>query len=232
MTVPNRSSAVMARRRCPPKGLDYFPTLPWATRALFETRELWSLLAGGAEDLPLSECLAWEPACGELHMAKVLEEYLGEVVASDVFDYGVDAPVYDFLGGAGDLAATSAPCERPEWIFTNPPFNAAQEFVERALSIATHGAAVLVRTGFLETEGRYHFFRRFPPAAVAQFSGRVSLVPGRLDPKANMATAYCWIIWRHGFEGGTRLVWISPDARARLERPEDYPAASAEGGLL
>ena len=32
----NRSSAVMAQRKEPPDSLDFFPTPPWATRALCE----------------------------------------------------------------------------------------------------------------------------------------------------------------------------------------------------
>jgi hypothetical protein len=34
--IPAGAGAVMAQRREPPDALDYFPTPPWATRALFE----------------------------------------------------------------------------------------------------------------------------------------------------------------------------------------------------
>ena len=235
MTAQNRSSAVMAQRRSPPKALDYFPTPPWATRALLKTV---NLAAGTC--LTLRDMTVWEPACGELHMAKPLGEFFGRVVASDVFDYGVGAAVYDFLG-AGDLASAPAPCERPDWIITNPPFSVGQAFVERALAIASRGVAVLVRTAFLESADRYAFFRRFPPSVVAQFAGRVPMVMGRLDPEASSATAYCWIVWRPDVLEWARqkrkecalttlLMWIAPDARARLEAAGDYPAA--EGGLL
>lgn len=37
MSGQNTSSAVMQQRRVPRAGLDFFPTPPWATRALFET---------------------------------------------------------------------------------------------------------------------------------------------------------------------------------------------------
>ena len=60
-------TAVMARRREPPDALDYFPTPPWATRALF--RHVLPALGidaiGGV----------WEPACGEGHMAAVIAEF-------------------------------------------------------------------------------------------------------------------------------------------------------------
>jgi len=232
--IQNRSSAVMAQRRSPPKALDYFPTPPWATRALLETVNL-----AAATPWPLSGMSVWEPACGELHMARPLSEYFGQVVASDVFDYGVGAHVHDFL--ADDLAGRPAPIPRPHWIITNPPFSVGLQFVERALAIAEIGVAVLVRTAFLESAERYAFFQRRPPKVVAQFAGRVPMVMGRLDRAASSATAYCWIVWRtdllrHFADRpqalSTTLMWIQPDARARWEREGDYPEAVLEGGLL
>lgn len=243
MMAQNTSTAVMARRRSPPRALDYFPTPPWATRALLEYVNIRAgVIIQGEGMVPWESLTAWEPACGEGHMANVLAERFGRVVASDVFDYGIGAPVYDFLG-AGDIAAASPPVERPDFIITNPPFSVGQAFVEHALEIATHGVAMLVRTAFLESADRYDLFKTHPPSCVAQFSGRVSMVMGRLDPAASSATAYCWIVWRppvlkwardkYGHAGivAPHLLWIPPDARARLERPGDYPTSN-EGGLL
>ena len=237
MTVQNTSSAVMQQRRSPPRALDYFPTPPWATRALLEHVNIRGVSAGmGGGEIPWADLTVWEPACGEGHMAKALSEYFGRTVASDVFDYGIGAEIYDFLGG-DDLSASATPVERPHFIITNPPFSVGQLFIERALAIATMGVAVLVRSAFLESAQRYDLFKRFPPRFVAQFSGRVPMVMGRLDPAASSATAYCWIFWRTpvcGLFGGgrtTQLLWIPPNARAQLERPGDYPVPT-EGGML
>src|SRR6478735_3120704 len=72
----NGSPAVMAQRREPPTALDFFPTPPWATRALFRH----VLPALGVEVI----VGAWEPACGEGHMAAVIAEFAGSsVIASD-----------------------------------------------------------------------------------------------------------------------------------------------------
>ena len=60
-------TAVMAQRREPPDALDYFPTPPWATRALF--RHVLPVL--GVEAIGR----VWEPACGEGHMAAVIAEF-------------------------------------------------------------------------------------------------------------------------------------------------------------
>jgi hypothetical protein len=55
--IPSGRSAVMADRREPADGLDYFPTPPWATRALFAHVLLeFGVVAIGS---------AWEPACGD-----------------------------------------------------------------------------------------------------------------------------------------------------------------------
>ena len=71
-------TAVMARRREPPDALDYFPTPPWATRAMFRH----VLPALGIE----ATGHVWKPACGEGHMAAVIAEFTPTVIASDIFD--------------------------------------------------------------------------------------------------------------------------------------------------
>jgi hypothetical protein len=101
--VPSGRAAVMADRREPPDGLDYFPTPPWATRALF---------AHVLPDLGVEMIgSAWEPACGDGIMAAVIEESTGgPVIASDIFNYGYGTTSVDFL--------THPPLIRPEWIIT------------------------------------------------------------------------------------------------------------------
>ena len=119
-SIPAGHTAVMARRREPPGALDFFCTPPWATRALFRH----VLPALGVEAIGS----AWEPACGDGHMAAVIEEFArGPVVASDTFDgYGYGRAPVDFLH--------DAPLARPDWIITNPPFNLACEFTLHALT--------------------------------------------------------------------------------------------------
>jgi hypothetical protein len=82
MALPARGfTAVMAQRREPPAALDFFPTPPWATRALF--RHVLPELGIGAIGS------VWEPACGEGHMAAVIGELArSPVVASRIFAHG------------------------------------------------------------------------------------------------------------------------------------------------
>lgn len=201
----NTSHAVMAQRHEPKDSRDDFPTPPWATRALMEH-------VIGTDRVKGMDCL--EPACGRGYMVRPLSEYFAAVVAADAHHYGY-APVRDFLSYPYETGAH-------DWVITNPPFRLAEEFVERALSVARVGVAILARTVFLESVGRYRsIFRERPPAIFAQFSERVPMIKGRVDPKATTATGYAWFVWMHGSDSQPKLAWVPP-CRRSLERQGDY----------
>ena len=226
----NRSTAVMQSRHEPHDSLDYFPTPPWATRALCERLMALS---------PIHRQHVWEPACGEGHMARPLGEYFDRVYASDVHDYAdtflAQDDVCDFLcSWDHPIGFVPGPPGRLEeydgadWIITNPPFRLAEEFIRTALMHAHVGVAVFVRSAFLEGNGRYRsLFNPMPPALILQFVERVSLVKGRLDKDASNATSYCWVVWLKDRPQGTSFDWIAP-CRARLERAHDYPMVESE----
>jgi hypothetical protein len=204
--MQNTSHAVMAQRVEALDSLDDFPTPPWATRALIE-----HVIEPGGYTKHLS-CL--EPACGAGHMAKVLKEYFGAVEASDIHDYGYGETV-DFVQGSYGSGTV-------DWVITNPPFRLAEEFIVEGLRVARRGVAVLVRTVFLESVGRYErVFHPKPPTTIAQFSERVPMVKGRLDRKASTATGYAWIVWEKSLSRESRLIWIPP-CRKALEYEYDY----------
>jgi hypothetical protein len=212
----------MARRHDPVKSLDLFCTPPWAVRALCEQ------VLGPATCIGRS---VWEPASGLGHMAVVLADYFEHVWASDVFAHqGAIVPptaVGSFVGVGSEVAAWPGG-GRPDWIITNPPFNLAAEFAERAIAEAAVGAALLTRTVWLEGGDRYRrVFEPSPPTGVALFSERVAMVQGRWDPKATTATSYAWVVWRRG-EAGTTLKWIPPGSRVRLTRADDVPRFTGE----
>lgn len=203
--MQNTSHAVMAQRTEPKDSPDDFPTPPWATRALIE-----HIL--DKDELASLTCL--EPACGAGHMAKVLNEYFREVDFADAFQYGY-GEIRDFL--THPYGRNSV-----DWVITNPPFRLAEEFVLRALGIARCGVAILARTVFLESVGRYKgIFREIPPTKFAQFTERVPMVKGRLDIKATTATGYAWLIWEKEISEPPRLMWVPP-CRRQLERKNDY----------
>ena len=207
MSSQNTSSAVMAQRKEPHDSLDFFPTPPWATRALCEK----VLLANG---FIFNNKVVLDPACGEGHMARPLTEYFRETVASDVHDYG--------YGKVDDFLFPNANHDDVDWVITNPPFRLGQQFIEGANRTAKVGTAMLVRTAFLEGQTRYNeLFSYNPPSIVAQFAERVPMVKGRVDEEASTATSYCWLVWFKGGDVGTSLVWIPP-CRKELEREGDY----------
>lgn len=212
----NTSPAVMQQRNEPHDSLDDFPTQPWATRALCQ-----HVLSPSA----LKVMTVWEPACNRGHMVDPLGDFFSAVWASDIHDYGLDGAFqHDFLMPFEPNVMKWA-VSKPNWVISNPPFRLAEQFIERALAVATTGVAMIVRTSFLEGVGRYtNLFSKTPPTVVAQFCERVPMVKGRLTETGSTATSYCWLVWEHG-ETGTKLVWIPP-CRKKLERKEDYAAYS------
>ena len=176
---------------------------------------LFEHVVASKDQLKVLTCL--EPACGRGHMAVVLTEYFKDVAAYDVFDYG--------FGGVADFLKSRHADQSFDWVITNPPFKLGQEFINRAMSIARHGVAMLARTVFIESVGRYErMFKLNPASRFAQFTERVPMVKGRVDKKASTATGYAWLVWEKNGLDGCELVWIPP-CRKHLERDGDYQQA-------
>lgn len=211
--VINGARSIMGSRQEPDDSLDYFPTPPWATRALIER------VLCGHWNIPRDSLTnVWEPACGEGHMAEVFAEYFGRVWATDIHDYGYGTSDYDFINRAPN------PPDAIDWIATNPPFgDLAEAFVLRALDLARVGVAMFFRLQWLETVGRYNnIFKPHPPALIAQFSERVPLCKGRWNPAGDTATAYLWLVWLKAERSGkTEFIWISPGQREALTHDDD-----------
>ena len=207
--MQNTSHAVMAQRAELKTSLDDFPTPSWATRALVEHVIVSKAL--------LKEMTCLEPACGRGHMAVALADYFKEVTASDVFDYG--------FGRVADFLKAKHPDQSFDWVITNPPFRLGEEFINRSMKIARRGVAMLTRTVFIESVGRYErLFKSNPPSRFAQFTERVPMVKGRVDKKASTATGYAWLVWEKDRLGTAEVAWISP-CRKTLERDGDYQQA-------
>jgi hypothetical protein len=217
MSEAPTSRAVVERRHSAADALDYFPTPPWATRALMEVLDDHYVVGWGT---------VWEPACGCGHMADVLAERFRTVHASDVADYG-HGLVGSFVGTGGlDLDVAPVPEGGVDWIVTNPPFNLAEAFLDRALDVARGGVALLLRSAWIDGQGRFErIFGPRRPQLMLQFSERVPMVEGRWDPAATTAAAYAWFVWRQGPQPRARriceLLWIPPGMQARLTRPDD-----------
>jgi hypothetical protein len=226
VAIPHGSRTIMASRREPKRSRDFFPTPPWATRALMEC----ALPHLGIDPCRLGN--VWEPACGEGHMAEVLREYIGPLSPSDKYPYGYGATI-DFLRPKPLIC-----CNAHDWIITNPPFGEKTElFVTLALERAKVGVAMFVRLQWLETVGRYErIYSKLPPTLIAFFSERVNLCKGRWEPDGSTATAYIWLVWVRGKRPRAPF-WIPPGCRQRLSRPDDvmrftaHPVRARNGRL-
>ncbi len=169
------------------KERDFYATPPWVTEALLP-------------HLP-SVPVIWEPAAGDGRMANVLEHH-AKVMKSDIegdLDTGVIAS--DFLlfkpwASLGDVGA----------IITNPPYETAQAFIERALHLMEpcQGlVAMLLRCDFDHAKSRMHLFRDCPAFAkklvlmkrIVWFEAE----PGK--PKAAPSFNHAWYLWSWRHDG-------------------------------
>jgi hypothetical protein len=207
-SMPSGGLAIAHRRVEDADSLDFFPTPLWATRALVEH------VFGHLERRQHCQFqTAWEPACGEGHMAEPLREYFRHVVATDIKDYGYGDYQLNFL----DSGLTN----NADWIITNPPFNDSADFVLKALKLAGTGVAMFVRLAWLESVGRYEkIFRDHPPTLISFFAERVPLHKGRWEEDGTTMTAYIWLVWIKGSEPRAPF-WIPPGCRESLTKADD-----------
>ena len=196
-------SPVFVTRHGTNEGRDFFPTPPWATRAICEAHKF--------------EGSIWEPACGDYHMSNTLKEYNDNVTATDLI-YG-----HDFL--------LDKPLKGMDWIITNPPFNMAEEFIHKSLEYCNRGAAFLLRINFLATAKRYRtLYSITPPAKIFQYTDRIQFNATEVNRKGSTAVDYTWIIWDKQHNGPPEFNWLPPN-RFNLEKDEDYVHIDKSGGI-
>jgi hypothetical protein len=174
-------------------GPDFFPTPAWATHALIDSERF-------AGDI-------WESACGNGAMSQVLETTGRTVISSDLFDRGYGDAGEDFL----------KPRRSADNIVTNPPYNAAEGFVQSGVGHAKRKFALLLRLAFLEGANRANtIFARYPPSRVWVFSERITFYPAGAVQKGTGTTAYAWFVWDKDAPTGTELKWFKPGYKARF----------------
>ena len=147
----------------------------------------------------------WECACGEGHLAKVLEEHGFEVISTDLIyrGYGEPKPM-DFLEECFEKFEGD--------IITNPPYKYALEFVQRALDSVQPGrkVAMFLKLQFLEGKARKEFFLENPPKVVYVSSSRLKCaMNGNFKQISSSAVAYAWFVWEKGFKGDPIIKWIN-----------------------
>lgn len=145
----------------------------------------------------------WESACGEGHLSKVLENRGYQVFSSDLVDRGF-GKVQDFLNYENQNKLSVD-------ILTNPPYNKAQEFVEKALDVIQddYYVVMFLKIQFLEGKERRKLFDKYPPKYIYVNSARqICYLNGDMSKKMSSATCYCWYIWEKGWKGEPIIRWI------------------------
>ncbi len=212
---PRGERSIMASRKNRKDIINFYPTPPWATRALME--HVFPRLVYDRGNTAWS---VWEPACGEGHMSEVLKEYFGKVHATDIYPYYGCADLT--LRNGIDFLVEQSACRDSDWIITNPPFgDNAIPFILQALKLARIGVAMFLRAQVLEGQERFEkIFKPHPPTLISFFSERVPLCKGRWNPDGTTATAYCWLVWMKD-RAPMAPFWIPPGQREALTRPDD-----------
>lgn len=181
-------------------GPDFYPTPPWATLALVEHEKFQGTI--------------WEPACGDGSMSEVLAATGCEIISTDLYDRGYGVVGEDFL--KSDRTA--------ENIVTNPPYNSAEAFLDKALQSTTQKVALLLRLAFLEGGNRYRtIFRERPPARVWVFSERITFYPKGVKRKGSGTTAYAWFVWDKAAKHSAELCWLPPGYKRRSVPQSENP---------
>ena len=144
----------------------------------------------------------YEPACGEGHIGKLLEEYGYKVKATDICyrGYGEEKEVDFFTITENSLD-----------IVTNPPYFCGGEFLKHALNISKENVkiAMLFRLAFMEGQARYELFNKHKPKMIYVFSKRLICAKNaEFEKYKSSAIAFAWFIWEMGYVGKTELKWI------------------------
>jgi len=130
---------------------------------------------------------------------------------------GVDPKTRYFGGISYDLIAG------------NPPYDFALDFIQKGITIS-RALVFILRQGFLASAKRAKFFREHPPYGVWNIPHR----PSFTDDGHTDTADYCWVGWRRGYQGDTRLHWL-PEVPVELRKkkvivkPKRTAAISAYG---
>ena len=157
---------------------DLYETPAWVTEALFPH-------LGNYQKV-------WEPACGSGKMVSALAKRFPAIVATDI-------------DGGNDFLTAETP-EHCDAIVTNPPYDMATEFCERALRLMEPvggTVAMLLRTDFDHAKGRVHLFRDCPAFAkkVVLMRRIAWFVEANGRPKASPSFNHAWAIWSWKHDG-------------------------------
>jgi len=168
--------------------------------------------------------MTWDPACGRGTIPEIGQARGMHFGGSDIRNRGylTTHQEIDFLQwdqpsfGGWDVNN----------IVTNPPFNKAQAFVEKALTIATHKVAALNRLAWIEGQQRSDWLQTTPLARIYAFPWRLNMPPGdHTGPRKGGAVAFMWCVWEIGWTGPPQFRWLKKPTAQPATHPPARDAA-------
>ena len=143
----------------------------------------------------------WECACGNGNISKKLEEYGYNVKSTDLI-----------YRGFGEKESVNFLMQTEKFdgdIITNPPYNNALEFVNKALELSKRKVAMFLKLQFIETQKRYKkLFSKNPPSTVYVFVKRIKCFKNNEPTSYVGAICYCWFVWDKEYDGEPIIRWI------------------------
>ena len=153
-----------------------------------------------------------EPACGEGHISTVLREYYPKapIISTDLVQRK-DRFNCNVTGGIDFLTHNFG--KKFDNVITNPPFNLAQEFIERALHITNDKVVMFAKIQLLEGSKREKMFKNTPLKYVYVFTKRVNPLRNgeELDEKGkpwSSTICFAWFVFEHGYKGEPIIRWL------------------------
>lgn len=169
---------------------DFYATPPESTKALLAVEEIF---------YP-----ALEPACGQGHIARLLDGQ-SLVFVTDLVDRG--------YGGVKDFLKENDYPANIQTVITNPPFKLFQEFAEKALRVASRKVILFGKLQALEGQRRATFMQNSPLKTIYVFKKRQSPLNNGSSVDENgkpwaSTMAFAWYVWEQGYIGDPHIKWL------------------------
>jgi hypothetical protein len=155
---------------------DWYPTSSEVTQALLRVEKFDGVI--------------WDCASGDDAILKVCKDNgYTRLLGSDINPRG-EGKKLDFL--------TIEPRLFDLNIITNPPFNLAKEFIEKAHSLNPRSISMVLKSSYWHAKSRKALFDKYPPAVVYPLLWRPDFL-GLGRPTMEIM----WCVWRRGMTGKT-----------------------------